>query len=1011
MFTARNLPAGTHYLVVDGNSAGTGDFALQLTLAPATMPLMNDTCANPTTLVPGMPVMVDANAAGPGLHLLVRESARRRRGLPIHDHHDAEGDHHRDGREWSRCGALAAQRSLRRRHESGRLPRLEPRRGDPGADAPAGTYFVVLGSYDDVDGQFSLELRLNPPPSAPANDTCSAAAMLVPNMSQMVDVTVANPDYMFDCAMPALGEAVYTFTTTAPQRVKITATGSTDADAVLALRGMPCDTSTDMVCVNDGSSGDPEVISFNNLPAGTYYVLLASDGTDGELASSSRCCRMWEPTNETCASPEVVTLTAGTATVAADLSLAMADIASDLCATNGSGADVVYEVTIPANQTLTVVGTPAGSSLDLVLFARSPACATMPSEECEDFGGSGDAETITVSNTTGAPKTVFVVAKAYFPAAEIVDLTFTVNLIDHGTPSPLTLSRWERELGTQGAREEYGGADQQEHGEAPAPMTGLDRMAIARRLAVVPQVAALPFAARVEEVVGLGRLPHEDPFRGHRPADQAAIAGAMEPVGIGGLIGRDARELSLGERQLVLLALAVAQAAPLLILDEPTVHLDLRHQVGTMDLLVDLNERDGTTVLAVLHDRPGRPLLPEARAAGRRRDRGRRPTRAGPRRRRIRAVFGVDPGSSMGRAIRRRRGRPPEPATRDPGRVDRPPPRRLGCGGDARAQSGPVAGRRPSGTDGSTRAHARRPDPVRRARWVQRRVGVAGRQPRPDGVARIAGRVAQRRGIGGGLGRTVRRTDGRPTAQPTPDETPGEATSSPASGGTGPCFGSAKTRAFISDFAQTVSWPVYCAILSKDWWLEHAEYRLANGGRLTIIYRRRSDSARLVLDEGSVCAETTPCVPGGSGLGPIPFSDRQADLSTISGGFAAVVDVTENPAWLLTGTGIGREGLQRDRGQAPPARPVGPAGGAGQRPSAGLSGRGRPPPGSRPRRRWSASPPRPMSTAVAPNPTTGPAARIARMEAVAVSSDSPPGSGMATAQSPDASRASRSKAM
>jgi iron complex transport system ATP-binding protein len=46
----------------------------------------------------------------------------------------------------------------------------------------------------------------------------------------------------------------------------------------------------------------------------------------------------------------------------------------------------------------------------------------------------------------------------------------------------------------------------------------------------------------------------------------------------------------------------VAQTAPVLILDEPTVHLDLRHQVGTMELLVDLNERDGTTVMAVLHD-------------------------------------------------------------------------------------------------------------------------------------------------------------------------------------------------------------------------------------------------------------------------------------------------------------------------------------------------------------------------------------------------------------------------
>ena len=130
----------------------------------------------------------------------------------------------------------------------------------------------------------------------------------------------------------------------------------------------------------------------------------------------------------------------------------------------------------------------------------------------------------------------------------------------------------------------------------------LDRTAIARRVAVVPQQATIPFATRVEDVVALGRLPHEDPIRGARSADRAATAAAIERVGVGHLLGRDARELSLGERQLVLLALAVAQAAPLLVLDEPTVHLDLRHQVGTMELLVDLNERDGTTVVAVLHD-------------------------------------------------------------------------------------------------------------------------------------------------------------------------------------------------------------------------------------------------------------------------------------------------------------------------------------------------------------------------------------------------------------------------
>lgn len=137
---------------------------------------------------------------------------------------------------------------------------------------------------------------------------------------------------------------------------------------------------------------------------------------------------------------------------------------------------------------------------------------------------------------------------------------------------------------------------------AGATLHGMDRATLARRVAVVPQQVVVPFSIRVEELVALGRLPHEDPMRGARPADRAAVAAAIERVGIGYLVGRDVRELSLGERQLVLVALAVAQAAPILVLDEPTVHLDLRHQVAIMELLVDLNQRDGTTVVAVLHD-------------------------------------------------------------------------------------------------------------------------------------------------------------------------------------------------------------------------------------------------------------------------------------------------------------------------------------------------------------------------------------------------------------------------
>jgi iron complex transport system ATP-binding protein len=130
----------------------------------------------------------------------------------------------------------------------------------------------------------------------------------------------------------------------------------------------------------------------------------------------------------------------------------------------------------------------------------------------------------------------------------------------------------------------------------------IGRKALARSIAVVPELAQLPFAMTVEEVVALGRLPHEPPLTGSRVSDQVAIDGAIERVGAGHLRGRDARTLSLGERQLVFVAVAVAQAAPILVLDEPTAHLDIRHQVDVMELLVDLNERDGTTIVAVLHD-------------------------------------------------------------------------------------------------------------------------------------------------------------------------------------------------------------------------------------------------------------------------------------------------------------------------------------------------------------------------------------------------------------------------
>ena len=134
------------------------------------------------------------------------------------------------------------------------------------------------------------------------------------------------------------------------------------------------------------------------------------------------------------------------------------------------------------------------------------------------------------------------------------------------------------------------------------PMAAVSRTELARTLAVVPGSVRMPFSMTVREVVMLGRTPYLHAWAGPSPVDVAAVAGALGRVGIPALADRDVRTLSMGERQLTLIAMALAQGCSTLILDEPTVHLDLRHQVAIMELLVRLSVDEGMTVLAVLHD-------------------------------------------------------------------------------------------------------------------------------------------------------------------------------------------------------------------------------------------------------------------------------------------------------------------------------------------------------------------------------------------------------------------------
>ena len=128
------------------------------------------------------------------------------------------------------------------------------------------------------------------------------------------------------------------------------------------------------------------------------------------------------------------------------------------------------------------------------------------------------------------------------------------------------------------------------------------REALARRVAVLPQQLDLPVGFRVAELVEMGRAPHARSLFGSTADDERAVRRALADADALDLADRFGDELSGGERQRVLVAMALAQEPELLLLDEPTLHLDLAHQVALLTTLRRLRTQRGLAVLAVLHD-------------------------------------------------------------------------------------------------------------------------------------------------------------------------------------------------------------------------------------------------------------------------------------------------------------------------------------------------------------------------------------------------------------------------
>ena len=132
-------------------------------------------------------------------------------------------------------------------------------------------------------------------------------------------------------------------------------------------------------------------------------------------------------------------------------------------------------------------------------------------------------------------------------------------------------------------------------------LSSMPRSEIARKIAVVPQEVAIVSGFSVREVVMMGRAPHQGRWMRVSPRDEAIVDDKLTRCGVSKLSDRPFDELSGGERKRVMIAQALAQEPTLLLLDEPTAFLDLRHALDVFEL-IDAEVAGGLAVVASVHD-------------------------------------------------------------------------------------------------------------------------------------------------------------------------------------------------------------------------------------------------------------------------------------------------------------------------------------------------------------------------------------------------------------------------
>lgn len=130
----------------------------------------------------------------------------------------------------------------------------------------------------------------------------------------------------------------------------------------------------------------------------------------------------------------------------------------------------------------------------------------------------------------------------------------------------------------------------------------MKRREFGRQVAIVQQVNNAPSDMTVEKLVSYGRIPYEVPFKGKTKKDLECIEHALKVTGLLKLRHQEISKISGGEKQRAFIAMALAQDTKILFLDEPTTYLDIRYQIEILEMIKEINQKYGTTIVMILHD-------------------------------------------------------------------------------------------------------------------------------------------------------------------------------------------------------------------------------------------------------------------------------------------------------------------------------------------------------------------------------------------------------------------------